>query len=308
MAESWQPRLGDSLVGDLDESDQEIEPMSSDWQHHTANISFDCSSIAQTPPWRGRLAQRPERAPWSSQLGDDDSLDGTANEAFPDLTNDISELALSYRSGQSTARPSPRQSISRELLFNGHASGESTARPSRRQSLSQELMPSSTARRLGLGWPSSYYPPVARPWHDQHPSIVDNHYLLSTCDNLKSIFPESARSFVPENTPWFSHWMIAFWAQKTTLTEVECCMVYRYKYRDAIPGIQHMKAKHVVELWDCLRDGEREYAFHWERTEGFESSLRSLLDVWLSESCRPQRWEREEKRFRYHAVLNGADI
>lgn len=85
-------------------------------------------------------------------------------------------------------------------------------------------------------------------------------------------------------------------------------MVFRYKYRDVIPGIQHMREHHVVELWNYLRSGDHAYAFEWERNEGFEDSLRALLDLWLSEACRPHEWKREEQRFRYHAVLNGADF
>lgn len=85
-------------------------------------------------------------------------------------------------------------------------------------------------------------------------------------------------------------------------------MVFRYKCRDVIPDIQYMREQHVVDLWDFLRQGEHTYAFEWERNEEFEDALRTLLDVWLSEACRPQEWQREERRFRYHAIFNGADF
>jgi len=75
-----------------------------------------------------------------------------------------------------------------------------------------------------------------------------------------------------------------------------------------IPDIQHLREQHVVDLWNFLRQGEHTYAFKWERNEGFEDSLRTLLDVWLSEACKPQEWQKEERKFRYRAVLNGGDF
>ena len=64
---------------------------------------------------------------------------------------------------------------------------------------------------------------------------------------------------------------------------------------------------HIVNLYDYLRQGDHSYAFEWDRNQGFEDSLRNLVNVWLSEACQPGRWRSNEERYNL-AVLNGADF
>lgn len=154
--------------------------------------------------------------------------------------------------------------------------------------------------RLGLGWLPNYVPAYHRPWHLQHPSTIENYYLMETCDRYESIFPNDGIIFEPKNTPWWTHWLIAFAVRKTTLDEKEICLLYKYKYREVIPDIDRLQVEHVVaDLWDYLRDGEHQYAFEWERSEGYEDALRDLLSVWLFEAYRPESWQCEGERLRW---------
>lgn len=154
--------------------------------------------------------------------------------------------------------------------------------------------------RLGPGWLPNYVPTCHRPWHSQHPSAIENDRLMETCDHYESIFPYDGMTFEPKNTPWWTHWLIAFAVRKTTLDEREICLLYKYKYRDVIPEIQSLQVQHIVaDLWDYLRDGEHEYAFEWERSEAYEDALRDLLSVWLFEAYMPESWQSEEKRIRW---------
>lgn len=157
--------------------------------------------------------------------------------------------------------------------------------------------------RLGPGWLPSYnYKPAYHcPWHLQHPSLIENDKLMETCDHYDSIFPYGdSVTFEPKNTPWWTHWLIAFAVRKTTLSGTEICLLYKYKYRDVILDIDRLQVRHIVnDFWDYLRDGEHAYAFEWERGEIYEDSLRDLLSVWLSEAYRPQSWQSEERRLRW---------
>lgn len=149
---------------------------------------------------------------------------------------------------------------------------------------------------LGPGWLPTYVPTRSRPWHSQHPSSIENYRLMETCDRYESIFPDGI-TFEPKNTPWWTHWLIAFAVGNTTLDRTEICLLYKYKYREVIPDIERLQVKNVVaDLWDYLRYGEHQYAFEWERRKAYEESLRDLLSVWLFEAYRPESWESEEKR------------
>ena len=90
-----------------------------------------------------------------------------------------------------------------------------------------------------LGWPRAFNPPVHRPWHQQHPSGVDNHYLIFTCDKSGILFPERVDRFEPANAPWFTHWLICFCLNRTALTLQEISMLYRYKYREVVTGLEY---------------------------------------------------------------------
>ena len=123
---------------------------------------------------------------------------------------------------------------------------------------------------------------------------------METCDRYDSIFPHDGIIFEPRNTPWWTHWLIAFAVRKTTLEGTEICLLYKYKYRDVIPDIDRLQVHHIVaDLWDYLRDGEHEYAFEWERTDVSEDALRDLLTVWLFEAYKPQSWQSEAERLRW---------
>ena len=100
------------------------------------------------------------------------------------------------------------------------------------------------SRRLGLGWLPTYEPAFHRPWHLQHPSIIDNDRLIETCDRYESIFPYGI-AFEPKNTPWWTHWLVAFAVRKTTLDENEICLLYKYKYWRVIPDIDRMQVHHM---------------------------------------------------------------
>ena len=155
--------------------------------------------------------------------------------------------------------------------------------------------------RLAPGWLPNHQPAGNKPWHLQHLSVIKNGLLMETCDRYESIFPYGdGVTFEPMNTPWWTHWLIAFAVRKTTLSGTEICLLYKYKYRDVIPDIDRLQIQHVVaDFWDYLRDGEHEYAFNWEHSETYENSLRDLLSVWLSEAYRPQSWQSEELRLRW---------
>ncbi|KAF6237604.1 hypothetical protein HO173_004494 [Letharia columbiana] len=154
--------------------------------------------------------------------------------------------------------------------------------------------------RLGLGWLPTYVPACHRPWHSQHPSTIESDRLMETCARYESIFPNDGITFKPENTPWWTHWLIAFAVRKTTLDPKEICLLYKYKYREVIPDIDRLQIQHIVaDLWDYLRDGEHEYAFEWERSQASEDALRVLLSVWLFEAYRPDSWPSEEERLRW---------
>ena len=164
---------------------------------------------------------------------------------------------------------------------------------------------------LGPGWLPSYVPPCHRPWHSQNPSIIENCRLMETCDRYESIFPNDGIGFEPKNTPWWTHWLIAFAVRKTTLDGKEICLLYKYKYREVIPDIDRLQVQHIVaNLWDHLRDGEHEYAFEWERSEGYEDAVRDLLSVWLFEAYRTENWQCEEERLRWLSLgyLNNAAV
>lgn len=154
-------------------------------------------------------------------------------------------------------------------------------------------------RQVGPGWLPTYVPTYHRPWHLQHPSAIENYRLMETCDRYESIFLNDGKTFEPENTPWWTHWLITFAVRRTTMDEKEICLLYRYKYREVIPDIHRMQVEHMLNLWDYLRDGEHQYAFEWERSEGYEDALRDLLRVWLFEAYRPESWQCEEDRLRW---------
>ena len=160
------------------------------------------------------------------------------------------------------------------------------------------IAPGQETSRLGPGWLPSYKPAIHRSWHLQHPSVIGNDLLMDTCDHYESIFPyDDGITFEPKNTPWWTHWLIAFAVRKTTLSGPEICLLYKYKYRDVIPDIDRLQVQHVVvDFWDYLRSGDHEYAFGWERSEMYEDALRDLLSVWLSEAYKPQSWQSEEQR------------
>ena len=165
--------------------------------------------------------------------------------------------------------------------------------------------------RLGPGWLPLYKPALHRPWHSQHPSVIENDRLMETCDHYESIFPYDGITFEPKNIPWWTHWLIAFAVRKTTLHGTEIGLLYKYKYRDVIPDIYRLQVRHVVaDLWDYLRDGEHEYAFEWEHNEIYEGALRDLLSVWLFEAYTPHTWKSEEQRLRWLSfgyLDHGAD-
>ena len=134
---------------------------------------------------------------------------------------------------------------------------------------------------------------------------------METCDSYESIFPRDGMNFEPRNTPWWTHWLIAFAVHKTTLDEHEICMLYKYKYRDVIPDLDRLQGKHVVaDFWDYLRDGEHRYAFEWERSDEYESALCDLMSAWLFEAYRMDSWRCEEERRRWLCLsyLNNAVV
>ena len=77
---------------------------------------------------------------------------------------------------------------------------------------------------------------------------------------------------------------MAFAARQTSLKEADICLLYKYKYKDFVPGIEEMEEKHTIELWNFLNDGEHGYAFEWDHSEEYEDALKMLLDVWLSDA------------------------
>lgn len=141
MMAEWRPnQIAHPSLANDDNFGPTIDEEGPKWQHQNTDPSAYSPLEATAPLWQGRLASKPERVPWSSQITDTSGNYSqeamSPNEPFPDLLYDIPESALPYGSGQTTAKTTPRQSPSREAGFTGYASGESTAKPSRRQSLS----------------------------------------------------------------------------------------------------------------------------------------------------------------------------
>ena len=64
----------------------------------------------------------------------------------------------------------------------------------------------------------------------------------------------------------------------------------------------------MIELYNYLRQGDHSYAFEWNQSQGFEDSLRDLVNVWLSDASQFRSWVSEEDRYVTRAVLNGADF
>jgi len=139
-------------------------------------------------------------------------------------------------------------------------------------------------------------PAFHRPWHSQHPSVIDNERLIETLHVQQDIFPNGGEAFEPKNTPWFTHWLIAFSVRQTTLTAEEICILYKYKHQDVVPDAIRMEESHVHALDTMLCQGEHEYAYEWERDEGCEDATRDLLNVWLSDACNPWGEESEEEK------------
>jgi len=133
------------------------------WQYQNADPSAYTLSAATASPWQGRLANQPERAPWSSQIANSSSDHSqeelSPNKPFPDLPDDMPASALPCSSGQTTAKPSPRQSPSREGSYTGNVLSEAIAKTSRRQSPSRELANSSNSPCEYFHM--SYYPSLA---------------------------------------------------------------------------------------------------------------------------------------------------
>lgn len=135
-----------------------------------------------------------------------------------------------------------------------------------------------------------------RPWHSQHPSVINNNRLLETLKDQKSIFSDGGESFDPKSTPWFTHWLVAFAVRQTVLTADEICVLYIYKYRNVIHDADRIEAKHIHAIDQMLCQGEHEYAYEWDREKGCDDAMRDLLNVWLSNACKPKRPETEEEK------------
>ncbi len=66
---------------------------------------------------------------------------------------------------------------------------------------------------------------------------------------------------------WWSHWLIAFAHTGMMMEGPDICEVYKWRYKDMIPGIENMTSTDECELWVALQDGLHKYAFKWEIVE-----------------------------------------
>lgn len=128
---------------------------------------------------------------------------------------------------------------------------------------------------------------------------------------LRKHLPKRRHNLRTQDTPWWTHWLIAFAVRKTTLDGTAICLLYKYKYREVMPDIDRLQVQHIVaDLWLYLRDGKHEYAFEWERSEGYEDALHDLLSVWLFEASRPESWLSQKEGLSWISIehLNQAAI
>ena len=82
------------------------------------------------------------------------------------------------------------------------------------------------------------------------------------------------------------------------MDQAEIYLLYKHKYRAVIPGIERIEEKHIIELWDFLSQGKRDFSFEWDRSEEHQDALRMLLTVWLSDvhKLEVKRAETEERQ------------
>lgn len=123
-------------------------------------------------------------------------------------------------------------------------------------------------RQPALGWPSEQPPLSDSKWNHFHPSEIPDSVFLSEHSMSKRSTswlhlkdPFEGDGFQPSLTPWWTHWYIIFAHGKTDLDDCDIAKMYKHRYRDVIPGIQHMGTADALELYNFLHNREHEYAF-----------------------------------------------
>ena len=109
--------------------------------------------------------------------------------------------------------------------------------------------------------------------HEQ--SVLLTSYLLFEHMSWLSIYQYTTAD--PEVLKWWTHWLVIFAANRTTLTPEEICMLYKHLYGDVMGGIKDMGVQDILDLYEYLRD-DHEYAWEWERDPEYEQALRDLLN------------------------------
>lgn len=146
-----------------------------------------------------------------------------------------------------------------------------------------------------MGWPDNQPAFTDRRYDGIHPSNIPNAVFSSagiTWQETKwlerrEIFEEVLDGklvFDASKTPWWTHWMIAFAHTRTDMSPQDICKIYRDRYRDSIPKLQHMSVNDEWELWLHVGDGNHRYAFEWETWD--EVRLRRLLGRYLQDANR----------------------
>lgn len=127
--------------------------------------------------------------------------------------------------------------------------------------------PPVTIRQPTLGWPPEQPPLSDSKWNHLHPSeIPDSVFLNEHSMSKRSTSwlhlkdPFGGNGFQPSLMPWWTHWCIVFAHEKTKLDDCDIAKMYKHRYRDVIPGIQHMGTADALELYNFLRNRDHQYA------------------------------------------------
>ena len=132
-------------------------------------------------------------------------------------------------------------------------------------------------RQPALGWAPEQPPLSDSKWSHLHPSeILDSVFLNEHSMSKRSTSwihlkdPFAGNGFQPSLIPWWTRWCIVFAHKKTNLYDCDIAKIYKHRYRDVIPGIQHMGTTDALELCTFLRDANHEYATEYAFFPGLQ--------------------------------------
>ncbi|KAL2039304.1 hypothetical protein N7G274_007972 [Stereocaulon virgatum] len=145
-----------------------------------------------------------------------------------------------------------------------------------------------------LGWPPSQPPLTKKAYNTQHPNSIPDAVFLTdhaagtSWRYLHNVYEND--KFNPANTPWWTHWFIAFahvytrthsaaehgpggenevggqneGEREVGWTSHEICAAYRFRYGYNVPGLERMTVEDEDALFAWLVFEKMDYAFEWE--------------------------------------------